>query len=261
LYHAAPGSAFSALGALSIALASVGTLLVVSVTVAMLGVDMTIAVAVGQLALLVVPVIAMRVGKRTAHALGISRPRLRFVAAAVLVGCSAWYLNMHLVDMLPFQPRDARFLVQLVDGPSLVVVVLAIAIAPALCEEIVFRGVLLRGLASQLHAWVAVLGSAMVFSIYHLNPIQMAPTLMLGLVFGLIAHRAGSAIPTMAAHALNNGIAILVARGELPGLANAQETGFIDRHPALAVAGAATLTASGIALALLGRPTSASAHP
>jgi hypothetical protein len=39
-----------------------------------------------------------------------------------------------LVDMLPFQPRDARFLVKLVEGPSLVAVVLAIALAPASTE-------------------------------------------------------------------------------------------------------------------------------
>jgi len=249
LYHAASGSAFSAFGAIGLVLASMATLIVTGVAVSVAGVDMVLAVGVGQLGLVAIPLIAMRVTSRKPSALGIRRPAPRFVAAAVLVGTSAWYLNMLVVSLLPYEGREPKIDVE---RSSLPVVLLAIALAPAVCEEIVFRGVLLRGLASRFRGGIAIVMSAVMFSLYHLNPIQMIPTFTLGLVFGLIALRSGTAIPTMVAHTLNNAIALVVVRGELPWLADKDGHGWLARHPTLAMVGAATATASGLALALIG---------
>ena len=255
LYHADPttdaGSAFSAWLAVGVACASIATMLVAMIAVVTLQGDPTIAVAVGQLGLVVVPAIAMRATGCDARALGLVRPKLRFVVAAALVGASAWYLNIRLVELLPFPSTDSRSLAQLVEQPSLGIVLVCVAVVPAICEELLFRGVLVRGLASRFHPWLAVIAAAIAFSLYHVNPIQMIPTLTLGLAFGAITLRGGSALPTMVAHALNNGIAILVVRGELPFAIDADQTGSIDRHPTLALVAAATLTTAGIAIAFV----------
>jgi hypothetical protein len=93
----------------------------------------------------------------------------------------------------------------------------------------------------------------MVFSIYHLNPIQIPSRSPSASCSASSRIAPAPRDPTMAAHAQQ--------RDRDPGRARraawARECAgdrFIDRHPALAVAGAATLTASGIALALLGAP-------
>jgi len=156
------------------------------------------------------------------------------------------------LSLVPLPTHDVEILEHVVDQGSLFAALLTIAVLPAICEEVLFRGVLLRGLASRFHAPLAIGIAAVVFSLYHLNPVQLIPTFTLGLVLGLIALRAGSSLPTMIAHALNNTIALLVARGELPAFANRAGTGWLDQHPALALAGATATTTAGIAIAFYG---------
>ncbi len=81
--------------------------------------------------------------------------------------------------------------------------VLAVVIAP-LTEEILFRGVILRGLLSRWHPSVAILASAMMFAFMHLNPAQTPIALGLGLLLGWIYVRTRSLGLCMLGHALNN---------------------------------------------------------
>lgn len=250
LYHVPHGSAFTALGALAVTAAAWATWLVASVaTATLLGEHaVVVAVAVAQLGLAATAVVAMRITRRDRRALGLARPRARFVAAAVLVGASAWFVNMLIVSLLPFELEDAPARL-VVDEPPLWQVLLVVVVLPAVCEELVFRGVLLRGLASRLVPWAAIAGSAVAFGVYHLYPPQMLATFLLALALGWIAWRAGSAVPAMLAHALNNGFAVLIVRGELPWLASEGKTGLIDRLPLVVLAVALVLLASGLILA------------
>jgi sodium transport system permease protein len=206
-----------------------------------------VAIAVGQLGLVVIPFVAMRITDRSIQALGLRRVPSRFVIAGMLVGVSAWYINMRVVELIDFDETRTTGLAQLVERPTLGVVLIAIALAPAVCEEVLFRGVLARGLATRFHPWAAIVASSVLFSVYHLNPVQMLPTFTLGIVLGTIALRAGSAIPTMIAHLLNNAMALIVARDEVPGLAS-----WLENHPTIALAGAIALTAIGIVMTLVG---------
>jgi sodium transport system permease protein len=249
LYHAASGTAFSAFGASTIVFASVATLLVTSVAATLVGADLLVAVAVGQAGLLVVPVIAMRATRRDLRALGLRRPHVRFVVASLLVGISAWYVNLWLLEQLRFPEGDLQGLQSVIERYSLPAVLVTIAVAPAICEEVLFRGVLARGFATRLRPWVAIVLSAAMFSLYHLKPIQMIPTFLLGIVFGLIALRAGSAIPTMIAHLINNAVALLVARG-----ADAAIPRWLESNPTVALVIAVILTSAGLVLALVRAP-------
>jgi len=252
LYHAASGSAFSSLAALGITCAAWGTLLVIVIFGSLAGLITPVAIAVAQLSLIAVPIVAMRIAGRNPVALGIARPRWQHVVGAILIGVSTWYINSVLVTLLHVPQGGARVIQQRVEEMSLTVSLLVIAVLPAICEEILFRGVLLRGLASRFHAPVAIGISAAVFSIYHLNTVQMIPTFVLGLALGTIALRAGSALPTMVAHLLNNTVALLVTRGDLPAFAGRDDTGWLFRHPMIAFAGAAASTTAGLALAIAG---------
>ncbi len=250
LYHAASASAFPALVAVGITTAAWATLIVVGLAAVFGGLGLTVAIAMGQLGMLAVPVIAIRVGRRGAQAIGLARAPWQYAIAALLIGASTWYINVRIVDLLAVR-TDFAAIEQLVDQSSLVVTLLAIAVAPAVCEEILFRGVLLRGLATRFHATFAIAISAVVFAAYHMNLVQLIPTLTLGCVLGLIALRAASSLPTMLAHFINNTIAVVIARGDLPMLSNRDHTGWMDRHPTLALIGATALTVSGIAIAMV----------
>ena len=246
-YHVGRDSAFSPFEAIGILSATLATLLVVGVVNSAIAMPLVVAAIVGELAILAMPVIARVVlGKR----LGVTRTSWRFVAGAALIGTSAWYVNLRLIDLLPIPEGEAEHLRRVVEQPSLVVTLLAIAVLPAVCEEVLFRGVLFRGLAARLVPWAACLASAAVFAAYHMNFGQLVPTFLIGIVLAWITHRAQSVVPAMVAHLLNNVAGVLVSRDQPAGL-----RAMFEQHPAIALCAAATLTGAGIAI-IARRPTS-----
>jgi membrane protease YdiL (CAAX protease family) len=208
---------------------------------------------VAQLAMAVVAgaaVVSVHQGRPLA-ALGLRGARLRFFAAGIAVGATAWYLNAALVEWLFAKlalPREqAIHLQKLVDRPPLWSALAMFAVLPAVCEEIVFRGVLARSIGRRTSLIAAAAISAAVFSAYHLSLVQALPTLTLGLVLAVIAVRADSIAPSIVAHALNNALVIAASRGALPEL-----TGWLDRHPIAGLAGCAVATAGGVVIAARG---------
>ncbi|MCZ6696294.1 MAG: CPBP family intramembrane metalloprotease [Acidobacteria bacterium] len=86
--------------------------------------------------------------------------------------------------------------------------ILAAGIVPV-CEEILFRGFLQSGLIRLMEsAPKGIVAGAFVFAAFHLDPWRFIATLTLGLWLGFLAHRSGSLLPPIAAHAVNNLLAI-----------------------------------------------------
>ncbi|QKG58965.1 CPBP family intramembrane metalloprotease [Hymenobacter sp. BRD128] len=76
-------------------------------------------------------------------------------------------------------------------------------LAPVL-EEILFRGLLLRGLLRNYSPVVAIGQSALLFGVFHLNPAQSLFALLMGLMLGWLYYRTQSLALCIALHALNN---------------------------------------------------------
>jgi len=174
---------------------------------------------------------------------GIAWPHARFVVAGALVGISMWYVELRVIDWLPISQR-APALEQELGHQGLAVMLLVIALLPALTEELVFRGVLARGLATCLPALVAITASSIVFALIHGNPPQMIATFLLGCTLGFIAIRSGSIAPTVLAHFTNNALVTLITRDDLDFVVRA-----IDAHPDVMLVVALALVGAGIALA------------
>lgn len=248
LYHASRAPAVEPRVAVGIVLAAIASYLLAGM-VAPAGWWFVVA----QVAMAVVAGAAVAIahrGRRLA-ALGLRGARLRFFAAGIAVGATAWYLNAALVDWLFAKlalPREQAIHLQtLVDRPPLWRALAMFVVLPAVCEEIVFRGVLARSIARRTSLIAAAGISAAVFSAYHLSLVQALPTLTLGALLAVIAIRADSIAPSMVAHALNNALVIAVARGALPEL-----TGWLGRHPVAGLAGCAVATAGGVMIAARG---------
>ena len=133
-------------------------------------------------------------------------------------------------------------------------VLLVIGLAPALGEELLFRGFLLRWLATRLPGAAAMLGSAALFGAAHLDPVHGVAAFLLGGYLGAVAWRAGSVRAPMLCHAANNTLAVLGAQGIVPELGAAGDPWLA----ALALALAAVCLA--LALGLL-QPRTPSADP
>ena len=87
---------------------------------------------------------------------------------------------------------------------------IAVSVFAPVCEEWLCRGVVLRGLlANNVKPWLAVVLSAFIFALIHLNPWQAVPAVCLGLLFGYVYYRTGSLKLTMWMHFVNNTFALV----------------------------------------------------
>jgi uncharacterized protein len=83
-----------------------------------------------------------------------------------------------------------------------------VVIAPVI-EELIFRGIILNGFRKNYKAATAVFISALLFSLFHLNPWQMPATFVLGLLLGWIVIRTRSILLAIIGHAINNLMVLL----------------------------------------------------
>lgn len=81
---------------------------------------------------------------------------------------------------------------------------LAVAVVPAVCEEVLFRGVVLAGLQPGRRPVTAVVVSSLLFGLSHPNLEQFVPATLMGLALGALALRSGSIVPGIVAHATIN---------------------------------------------------------
>jgi membrane protease YdiL (CAAX protease family) len=83
-----------------------------------------------------------------------------------------------------------------------------VVIAPII-EELIFRGLILQGLRRNYRPVTAVLVSALLFSLFHLNPWQMPATFVLGVLLGWLMLRTNSILLAILGHAINNLMVLL----------------------------------------------------
>ena len=80
-----------------------------------------------------------------------------------------------------------------------------------LSEELVFRGAILRELLKwKDNPWIGIIISAMLFSLVHMNPVQMPHAFLVGILLGWLYYRTDSIIPGVTWHWVNNTIAYVM---------------------------------------------------
>ncbi len=89
-------------------------------------------------------------------------------------------------------------------------VILVVAVVPAVCEETMFRGFIQKSFELKIKPVWAALITAVFFGIYHFNPYGMIPLIVLGFYFGFAAYMSNSILVPMSLHFTNNFIAIMV---------------------------------------------------
>jgi sodium transport system permease protein len=182
--------------------------------------------------------------------LSIRRPPWPGLLAAALIGSSAWAVAAGLlIRLLPPPESLVRALEQvlLLDGAPvpLWLVWLVIAVTPALCEELFFRGFVLSGLR-RLGLWPAILTCALLFGVAHSSVYRLIPTFFIGILLSWLVWRTGSVWTGVVAHALNNGIAAtLVHDKTLAAAFGAGSQAYLGWKPTLA---ACAMLAAGLAV-------------
>jgi len=91
-------------------------------------------------------------------------------------------------------------------------VLLVVAVVPAVCEELAFRGLILTGLRRLGSNTAAILISSLFFGLTHGMLQQSLAAMLVGMLIGLIAVQTGSLWPCILFHATHNGLALGAAR-------------------------------------------------
>jgi uncharacterized protein len=97
-----------------------------------------------------------------------------------------------------------------VTGPDLFAAVVVIGVLAGSAEEIFFRGYMQGRLRERFGPAIAIVATSVAFALLHLEWIHAGLALVLGLWLGFITERAGSALPALAAHVINNALFTLV---------------------------------------------------
>jgi len=84
-----------------------------------------------------------------------------------------------------------------------------VAIVAPFVEELIFRGIILQGFRRNYSSITAVVMSALLFALFHLNPWQFPATFMLGLLLGWLMIRANNIFLAILGHAINNTLVLL----------------------------------------------------
>jgi sodium transport system permease protein len=137
-----------------------------------------------------------------------------------------------------------RSLIPLDGSRGFLATLLLVAVSPAVCEEALFRGPVLRGLRARLGGPAAAALTALLFGLFHLDVYRLIPSTLLGLLLGVIALESGSIVPSIIAHFCNNAMLTLLVHLRLDD--RMESLG----HATLAAIAAASvlLTAVGVAL-------------
>ncbi len=172
--------------------------------------------AIGAVILAVVWLLGRDEERISLEALGLSRPRLSWPYCGLLVlltlGLSisatalyAWLVKSLGVELLlpPEMPGSV-----VLPGLGALLTFEALAVWTPLTEELFFRGFVFAGLVSRWGPLRASLGSALIFSAFHLYPGALIPIFCAGLLLAWLYRFTGSLWPAILAHAGQNALAL-----------------------------------------------------
>lgn len=146
-------------------------------------------------------VLIAKASGRGSYALKSFSPRL--LPGLLLSGMGGALVLSYVVSLIPMSHSVRTAFSSLGNGNPYVYFAAITLVAP-LTEELFFRGWMLRGFLRNYSSRNAILFTAIIFAVFHLNPWQGAVAFPLGLGLGWLVLRTGSLVPGMIVHFLYN---------------------------------------------------------
>ncbi len=138
---------------------------------------------------------------------------MNFVAA-LFMGCGTMLIGIILTSFVSMLfPTEAEMvssgLMNELMSDNELLTFAVVALTPAVCEEMLFRGFLFSAFRGRYKIVVSVLLTAVIFGVYHMSIVRFFTTALLGAALAVIVYYSDSIFPAMVMHAINNGIAVL----------------------------------------------------
>ena len=94
---------------------------------------------------------------------------------------------------------------------SALFLLITVALAPAICEELMFRGYIQRQVERNAGVVWSIVGVGLLFGLFHLRLSQALPLSLLGMYLGYVTWTSGSIWTASVVHLLHNGMQVLIA--------------------------------------------------
>jgi len=173
---------------------------------------LVLALTMGEILILIPTVIYMAVCRVSPR--GVSqRWRLPLAAVPILIlmaYCMMPFMSLlNLVSMLIGAENAVNVIFEVSMRLPLAVMLLCVAVIPAFLEEFVFRG-LIYGAYRKRRTWGAILCSALLFGLMHMNLNQFGYAFAMGVIFALLYEATGSLTASMLVHFIFNGNSVVM---------------------------------------------------
>lgn len=124
---------------------------------------------------------------------------------------SVSYIIGELMTYTPGYDAILEFYLSVFENLHPLVMLLGGVLIGPICEEIIFRGIILEGFLAKYTTKKAIIYSALIFGIIHFIPIQVVNAFFMGIVLGWIYIKTKSLWVCIGIHVLNNAIAFFAA--------------------------------------------------
>lgn len=168
-----------------------------------------------QMILLLVPLAVVLYTKKDIFlTYGFAKTGVRSYLGAAFMGVGLIVINLllstGLVHLFPNSTDNVTTAFDSMLSGSVWSSLLVIAVTPAVCEEMLFRGVIFHSMKAKYRINTAMIAVAVLFGLYHMSLVKFIPTGFLGLMLCYVVYKTDSIYPAMLIHFINNAISVLI---------------------------------------------------
>lgn len=138
----------------------------------------------------------------------------KYVGICILFGIGSLFLLSGalnyfqlLLDKLGFSAGTLSY--ELDSFPKYLITLFSMAVLPAVCEELLFRGVIAKALSHKSQIF-AIFVSSLMFAIFHFSPSQLIYPMCFGLILGTVYLRTKNILFPILLHFINNALSISI---------------------------------------------------
>ena len=143
-----------------------------------------------------------------------SNQTLKYVGISVVIGMATLFLLSGVlnyfqlfVDKLGFTSSVLPYNIK--STKNYIISLISLALIPAVCEEILFRGVIVNALKHKGY-WFAIVLSSIMFSIFHFSPAQLIYPICFGLILAIVYLKTNNIVFPILLHFINNAFSLSI---------------------------------------------------
>lgn len=133
-----------------------------------------------------------------------------YLALSIIICLATIVIVEYVQSLMPWLPNIMEQTFDILQAGWLGI--LCISIFGPIIEELVFRGAITRVLLKKYNPTKAIIISALIFGIIHINPVQVITATLIGLLLGWIYYKTASLIPCILIHIVNNSLSVYLSR-------------------------------------------------